>query len=80
MILGIQIEHIGLDEEDYATKIIEEFDVNGDNQISEEEFIKGLSKWLVSDKDSHKFTSRIKQNLFNTNPEVHDKFRSFVFV
>ncbi|PON57406.1 Parvalbumin [Trema orientale] len=69
LILGIQIEHTGLDEEDFVTRVMEEFDVSGDSQINEAEFVKGLSKWLISAKDSLKFVSQDKQNLFNISSQ-----------
>ncbi|KAK8618467.1 hypothetical protein V6N13_132457 [Hibiscus sabdariffa] len=45
-ILGLQIEEIGLDEQDFEKKIMEEFDTSGDSNIKETEFIKGISAWL----------------------------------
>ncbi|XP_021293888.1 sodium/calcium exchanger NCL1-like [Herrania umbratica] len=45
-ILGIQIEEVGLDEEDFETKVMEEFDSSGDSDINETEFVRGVSIWL----------------------------------
>ncbi|XVF27554.1 hypothetical protein REPUB_Repub14bG0118200 [Reevesia pubescens] len=45
-ILGMQIEEVGLDEEDFETKLMEEFDISGDSNINETEFVKGVSNWL----------------------------------
>ncbi|XWS12559.1 hypothetical protein CRYUN_Cryun37aG0100100 [Craigia yunnanensis] len=45
-ILGIQIEEMGLDEEDFETKVMEEFDMSGDSDINETEFVRGVSNWL----------------------------------
>ncbi|XVF40392.1 hypothetical protein PTKIN_Ptkin01aG0109700 [Pterospermum kingtungense] len=45
-ILGIQIEEVGLDEEDFETKVVEEFDISGDININEAEFVRGVSNWL----------------------------------
>ncbi|XVF27550.1 hypothetical protein REPUB_Repub14bG0117800 [Reevesia pubescens] len=44
--LGIQIDEFGLDGEDFATKIMEEFDMSRDSNINETEFITILSNWL----------------------------------
>nr|XP_023907289.1 sodium/calcium exchanger NCL2-like isoform X1 [Quercus suber] len=46
LILGIQIQEVGLKEDDYEAMVMEEFDIPGDSHITETEFIKGLSKWI----------------------------------
>lgn len=45
LILGIQIGEVGL-ESDYVEKVMEDFDISGDSQISEQEFVNGISKWV----------------------------------
>ncbi|KAL6201375.1 hypothetical protein ACLB2K_025089 [Fragaria x ananassa] len=45
LILGIQIGEVGLDS-DYVDKAMEDFDISGDSQISEQEFVDGISKWV----------------------------------
>ena len=35
-----------MNEDDYEAKVMEEFDISGDSYITENEFIKGVSKWL----------------------------------
>ncbi|PRQ29082.1 putative EF-hand domain pair protein [Rosa chinensis] len=45
LILGIQIGEVGL-ESDYVEKAMEDFDISGDSQISEQEFVNGISKWV----------------------------------
>lgn len=45
-IMGMNIDRVGLDESDFAKKIMEEFDVSGDGTISEHEFVHGLLKWV----------------------------------
>ncbi|XP_062016833.1 sodium/calcium exchanger NCL1-like [Rosa rugosa] len=45
LILGIQIGEVGL-ESDYVEKAMEDFDISGDSQISEHEFVHGISKWV----------------------------------
>ncbi|XP_044496973.1 sodium/calcium exchanger NCL2-like isoform X2 [Mangifera indica] len=54
LILGIQIEQVGLDKEDFATKVMEEFDISGDAHINEKEFVNGLTKWLTKANNSNK--------------------------
>ncbi|XP_070663078.1 sodium/calcium exchanger NCL2-like [Malus domestica] len=50
LILGIQIEEIGLDDDDYAEEVMKQFDLSGDAQITETEFVNGISKWINPDK------------------------------
>ncbi|KAL6197225.1 hypothetical protein ACLB2K_032834 [Fragaria x ananassa] len=45
LILGIQIGEVGLDS-DYVDKAMEDFDISGGSQISEQEFVDGISKWV----------------------------------
>ncbi|KAM5588054.1 sodium/calcium exchanger NCL1-like [Rosa sericea] len=45
LILGIQIGEVGL-ESDYVEKAMEDFDISGDSQISGQEFVYGISKWV----------------------------------
>ncbi|KAJ4828545.1 hypothetical protein Tsubulata_035969 [Turnera subulata] len=46
LILGVQIEEVGLREDDCVSHVMEEFDISGDSTLSKDEFIHGLSKWL----------------------------------
>ncbi|KAM1455702.1 hypothetical protein ACFXTN_004753 [Malus domestica] len=46
LILGIQIEEIGLDDDDYVSEGMKQFDLSGDAQIAETEFVNGISKWI----------------------------------
>ncbi|OMO76320.1 Sodium/calcium exchanger membrane region [Corchorus capsularis] len=45
-ILGVDMEEVGLDEEDFSAKILEEFDFTADGNINEAEFVRGISNWL----------------------------------
>ncbi|GAV78776.1 hypothetical protein CFOL_v3_22241, partial [Cephalotus follicularis] len=61
LILGIQIEEVGLDEDDFLENVMEEFDVSDDSQITEMEFVKGLSTWLnksANQKEIYKTNSK----------------------
>ncbi|KAJ0082837.1 hypothetical protein Patl1_10584 [Pistacia atlantica] len=71
LILGIQFEEVGLDEEDFATKVMEEFDISGDAHINEKEFVNGLSKWLIKGNNSNKKakSSNTESQLQNTSEE-----------
>ncbi|TXG47517.1 hypothetical protein EZV62_026811 [Acer yangbiense] len=55
LILGIQIEGVGLDEDDFDAKVMEVFDISGDSHINENEFVTGLTEWLTN---QHKFFHR----------------------
>ncbi|KAK2642191.1 hypothetical protein Ddye_023954 [Dipteronia dyeriana] len=48
LILGIQIEGVGLDEDDFDAKVMQVFDILGDSHINENEFVTGLSEWLTN--------------------------------
>lgn len=70
MILGIQIEEVGLDDDDYAAKVMEEFDIPGDSQIVETEFVNGISKWINPAKPSANGSSHEHKWFFRRNPKV----------
>ncbi|XP_074365186.1 sodium/calcium exchanger NCL1-like [Apium graveolens] len=66
LIIGIKLEDDGFVRGDYADKVREAFDVNGDTNINEDEFVKGLSKYLLDAQQS------VNQNVLqipNTNSE-----------
>ncbi|KAL5774337.1 hypothetical protein ACOSP7_011894 [Xanthoceras sorbifolium] len=66
LILGIQIEEVGLDEDDFEAKVMEEFDISGDSNINENEFVKGLSEWLTKKtSEEHQSLSRRKESKKN---------------
>ncbi|KAB1223556.1 hypothetical protein CJ030_MR2G011219 [Morella rubra] len=46
LIIGVQIEGVGLSEDDYEAKVMEKFDISDDSHISETEFVQGVSNWL----------------------------------
>lgn len=45
-IMGMNIDRVGLDESDFAAKIMGEFDISGDGKICEAEFVHGLMRWV----------------------------------
>ncbi|CAK9152573.1 unnamed protein product [Ilex paraguariensis] len=52
-IFGIQLEDdVLLNKDDYVEKVMEAFDINSDGHIDEDEFVKGLTKWLLEAKQS----------------------------
>ncbi|KAI5331705.1 hypothetical protein L3X38_021831 [Prunus dulcis] len=69
LILGIQIEEVGLDDDDYAAKVMEEFDIPGDSQIVETEFVNGISKWINPAKPSANGSSHEHKWFFRRNPK-----------
>ncbi|WOH11903.1 hypothetical protein DCAR_0831399 [Daucus carota subsp. sativus] len=48
LIIGIKLEDDGFIRGDYADKVKEAFDITGDSNINEEEFVAGLSKYLIN--------------------------------
>ncbi|PIA57950.1 hypothetical protein AQUCO_00500107v1 [Aquilegia coerulea] len=51
LILGIQFQEVGLNEEDFVEMVLKDFDTSNDAQIDEKEFIRGISKWLSETKE-----------------------------
>nr|XP_023907306.1 sodium/calcium exchanger NCL2-like isoform X1 [Quercus suber] len=70
LILGIQIEEVGLNVDDYEAKVMEEFDISGDSHITENEFIKGVSKWLNKAQQSASNQGHDKPKFFNSNSKT----------
>lgn len=69
-ILGIQIEEVGLDEEDFETKVMEEFDISGDSNISEAEFVRGVSNWLNKANNDGNDHAQEEKRLFHISSKV----------
>ncbi|CAD5188374.1 unnamed protein product [Musa acuminata subsp. malaccensis] len=46
-IIGLKIHEVNLDNDVVVDKIMKEFDTSHDGNIQEEEFIKGISKWIT---------------------------------
>ncbi|KAM1108215.1 hypothetical protein ACFX2I_004912 [Malus domestica] len=67
LILGIQIEEIGLDDDDYAEEVMKQFDLSGDAQIAETEFVNGISKWINPDKTPANGKGNEHRSLFRRN-------------
>ncbi|KAK7841022.1 sodium/calcium exchanger NCL2 isoform X1 [Quercus suber] len=70
LILGIQIEEVGLNVDDYEAKVMEEFDISGDSHITENEFIKGVSKWLNKAQQSASNQGHDNSKFFNSNSKT----------
>lgn len=51
--------------EEAASKIMKEFDTSGDNLLSEDEFVAGLSKWLHTT-DNHNPNSKKREDHHNS--------------
>uniref|UniRef100_A0A1D1Z0I0 Vacuolar calcium ion transporter n=1 Tax=Anthurium amnicola TaxID=1678845 RepID=A0A1D1Z0I0_9ARAE len=47
LIIGIQFEEIDLDSDDAVEKVMNDFDTSHDNNIDQEEFKEGITKWLM---------------------------------
>ncbi|KAF5943872.1 hypothetical protein HYC85_017949 [Camellia sinensis] len=46
LVLGIQLEEVGFNTDEFVEKVIAAFDTSGDAQIDEQEFVKGLLKYI----------------------------------
>ena len=69
-ILGIQIEEVGLDEEHFETNVMEEFDMSGDSNINEAEFIRGVSNWLNKANNDVNDHAQGERRLFHISAKV----------
>lgn len=56
-----------MDEEDFETKVMEEFDFSGDSDINETEFVRGVSNWLNKVNDQ----AQGERRLFHVNAKVY---------
>ena len=72
LILGIQIEEVGLNEDDYEAMVMKEFDIPGDSPITETEFIKGVSKWINKAQHPANNQGHDKPKFSNSNSKVKD--------
>ncbi|KAK6917653.1 Sodium/calcium exchanger membrane region [Dillenia turbinata] len=52
LILGIELEEVGLKSSNFVENVLKQFDISGDARISETEFVNGLSKWVSDTKAS----------------------------
>ncbi|KAE8683772.1 Sodium/calcium exchanger family protein / calcium-binding EF hand family protein isoform 2 [Hibiscus syriacus] len=46
LIIGIRFEEIDLDRDDAVRKVLEDFDTSLDSLVQEDEFIRGITKWI----------------------------------
>ncbi|RWR96377.1 EF-hand domain-containing protein [Cinnamomum micranthum f. kanehirae] len=70
LIVGIEFHGINLNADDAVTMVMRDFDTSRDNQISKDEFITGLSKWLTVAKDSVPNPSSFSGKLANDFTEI----------
>lgn len=68
LIVGIQIEESGLRQDYLVARVMEQFDSSQDHQINEQEFVTGLSNWLMVARDS---VSHTDHGIFCRNSAVH---------
>ncbi|XP_068322340.1 sodium/calcium exchanger NCL2-like [Pyrus communis] len=73
LILGIQIEEIGLDDDDYAAEVMKQFDLSGNAQIAEMEFVNGISKWINPAKPTANDKGHEHRSLFRRNNSKNEK-------
>ncbi|KAK8527463.1 hypothetical protein V6N13_085293 [Hibiscus sabdariffa] len=50
LIIGIRFEEIDLDRDDAVRKVLEDFDTSRDSLVQEDEFVRGISKWIYEAK------------------------------
>ncbi|XP_073280194.1 sodium/calcium exchanger NCL2-like [Primulina huaijiensis] len=64
---------LGDDADIVVSKIMEELDINGDQSVSEEEFVKGVSKWLNPTKDEIPKPKKSEDDNYQKTWELTDK-------
>ncbi|KAF5176885.1 Calcium-binding ef-hand [Thalictrum thalictroides] len=69
LILGIQFQEVGLNEEDFVEMVMKEFDCSEDHLIDEKEFIRGISNWISDTKTSNDKKTRRTWKLDNDSNE-----------
>lgn len=69
MIIWIKLEADGFVRGDYFDKVREAFDVDGDTNINEDEFVKGLTKFLLDAQQS--VNKNVLQVPNTVSPSLH---------
>jgi Ca2+-binding EF-hand superfamily protein len=69
LILGIQIEGVNMD--DLEEKVMKEFDISGDSNVTETEFIYGISKWLSESQKSASDQDQDRPKFFRSISKVN---------
>ncbi|KAI3859248.1 hypothetical protein MKW98_007629 [Papaver atlanticum] len=72
LVIGIRFEEIEFDKEDAVIKVLSDFDTSRDGCVGEEEFIKGISKWLDEAKP-HKMIHKFYQHTKKEHDQWLDK-------
>ncbi|KAI3860943.1 hypothetical protein MKX03_001390 [Papaver bracteatum] len=72
LVIGIRFEEIEFDKEDAVIKVLSDFDTSRDGCVDEEEFIKGISKWLDEAKP-HKMIHKFYQHTKKEHDQWLDK-------
>lgn len=62
LIVSMKFGDMPLDVDEAAARIMEEFDINGDRLINEEEFSQGLARWLNTISSHHDLQSSQSEN------------------
>lgn len=63
LIIGLKMGEIDLDKDGAVDKVMNEFDTSHDDNIQEEEFIEGISKWINEAYRSVAFSGSYSQKL-----------------
>ncbi|CAL0326525.1 unnamed protein product [Lupinus luteus] len=75
LVVGIQFEEVDLDHEDAVTKIIQDFDVSGNNRVDKKEFISGTCRWLQKAKGSRVASGDDGAHTMKFLSDFHDETR-----
>ncbi|KAI3990775.1 hypothetical protein MKX01_041295, partial [Papaver californicum] len=72
LVIGIRFEEIEFDKEDAVLKVLSDFDTSRDGCVDEDEFVKGILKWLGEAKP-HKMIHKFYQHTKKEHDQWVDK-------
>ncbi|KAI3939552.1 hypothetical protein MKX01_038507 [Papaver californicum] len=72
LVIGIRFEEIEFDKEDAVLKVLSDFDTSRDGCVDEDEFVKGILKWL-DDAKPHKMIYKFYQHTKKEHDQWVDK-------
>lgn len=76
LLLEIKFKHMDVDQDRAVEEVIREFDLDGDQMISKEEFIIGFTKWLEQAKtviDKEKYSKKSFRDLYQVFEPIIQK-------
>ncbi|KAL5989554.1 tRNA (cytosine-5-)-methyltransferase ncl1 [Asimina triloba] len=76
LIIGIQFDEVHLDTADAVKKLMDDFDTTGDSHIDEDEFVKGISRWIKEAKHlvphTGHYSKKFVHDFHQKTKEEHD--------